>query len=379
MTAFPPGIVRYGEASLSDLLPSVLSSLGLDEPNPLQLELSGRTVVLLIDGLGWNALQAHAADAPFLSRLTGRSLTVGFPTTTAASIASLGTGLPSGQHGLTGYTSRVPDLTEPINWLGWQSAYSGKNLLDTVVPEAVQPTPTAFERAAAAGLAASVVSAHAFRTSGLTRAALRGGTYRPSFTAADTATVVAAASASRSSLTYCYNSELDLIGHGCGAGSEAWRIQLSLIDRAVELMAQRLPTDARLLVTADHGMVDVPAENKVDYDSEPLLSDGVDLIAGEGRARYLHVSPESIDRVRQNWVDRLGPDFDVVARDEAIAAGWYGPVVTASARERIGDLIVLARTAGAVVRSRGEKRLSRMTGHHGSLTEDELLVPLLQL
>lgn len=379
MSAPNPGIVRYGEASLSDVLPSVLSSLGVSGGNPLGLTPCTSTVVLLVDGLGWNLLQSHLDDAPFLAGLAGGSLTAGFPTTTSASIASLGTGLPSGQHGLTGYTSRVAELTEPINWLRWQGAYSGTDALKTVPPELAQPTPTAFERAAAAGVAVSVVASAGFRDSGLTRAVLRGGRYVPVHTAADTATRVAeAARQSGPNLSYCYNSELDLIGHGHGCGSDAWRVQLSLIDRAVELLAARLPEHTRLLVTADHGMVDVPGAAKIDYDQEPVLSDRVALIAGEARVRYLHVAAEHLESVRQNWIDRLGPGYAVWRRDEAIEAGWFGPVVTPAARERIGDLIVLALADGAVVRSRAEQRLSRMTGQHGGLTDDELMVPLLQ-
>src|SRR6185437_15405450 len=129
------------------------------------------------------------------------------------------------------------EIGEPSNWLRWQSASSGNNLLGRLVPEQLQPIPTVFERAERAGVTVSVVSSYAFRGTGLTRALLRGGSYLPVFTAADTATTVAAAAAGRPSLIYCYNSELDLIGHGRGCHSEAWRLQLALIDRAVQLLA----------------------------------------------------------------------------------------------------------------------------------------------
>ncbi len=376
----PAGVVRYGEAALADLLPSALAALGVPgEPNPLELAGSGCVVVLLVDGLGWNLLRRYAEYAPFLASLPGRPLTAGFPTTTATSLASLGTGLPPGEHGLTGYISLLEEVGEPVNWLRWQVASSGANLADRLVPEQVQPRPTAFERAERAGVAVSVVSAHAFAGSGLTRAVLRGGSYRPAFTAADTATTVAAAAAAgRPSLIYCYNSELDLIGHGRGCHSEAWRLQLALIDHAVRLLAERLPADATLLVTADHGMVDVPEDGRIDYDAEPALAEGVEAIAGEGRLRYLHVAPGRLAEVRQRWLDRVGDQLAVLSRDEAIERGWFGPSVGPAARRRIGDLLVLATGPAAVVRRRAEQRLSTMIGLHGALTEDELLVPLLR-
>src|ERR1700722_15080491 len=118
-TATPAaGSVRYGESSLADVLPSVLAALGVaGERNVLELQPADCLVVLLVDGLGWELLREHADHAPFLSSLAPRAMTAGFPTTTAVSIPSLGTGLPSGQHGIAGYTTRLDGLNEPVNWL----------------------------------------------------------------------------------------------------------------------------------------------------------------------------------------------------------------------------------------------------------------------
>jgi predicted AlkP superfamily pyrophosphatase or phosphodiesterase len=363
---------------LSDLLPSVLACLGVaDEPNPLGLQPAPCVVVLLVDGLGWNLLREHIDHAPTLASLTGRSLTAGFPTTTAASITSLGTGTPPGQHGIVGYTTRLDARPEPINWLTWRGAYSGNDLLADFDPDQIQPSVTAIERAEIAGVNATVVSAPQFRDSGLTRAALRGGEYRPAFTAADTATLVAEAARIRPGLIYCYSADLDLIGHIRGCRSQAWLAQLELIDRGVQLILDRLPAGSRLLVTADHGMLDVPEESKIDYDDEPELNAGVELIAGEARTRYLYVQPGQRDSVRARWSARLGDQVAIVTRDEAIDRGWFGPQVTDTASERIGDLIALALSDAAVVRRKAESRSSALIGHHGALTDDELLVPLL--
>jgi predicted AlkP superfamily pyrophosphatase or phosphodiesterase len=372
------GIVGYGRESLADVLPSALAALGVPgEPNPLALEPAECVVVLLVDGLGWQLLREHAEHAPFLSALAGRPLTAGFPTTTAVSITSLGTGAAPGQHGITGYHTRADGIGEPVNWLTWRSARSGIDLTDEQPPERVQPVATAFERAERAGVRATVVSAPAFRASGLTRAALRGGQYLRAFTAADTATSVAETARTRRGLIYCYIADLDLIGHVHGCRSEAWRVQLELIDAGARLLADRLPGYARLLVTADHGMLDVPESAKVDYDNEPLLREGVEMLAGEARVRYLHVAPGEVEAVRGRWEDRLGDRMAILSRDSAIARGWYGPVVSDAARGRIGDLVAVSVSDAAVVRRKAESRNASLVGQHGALTEAELLVPLL--
>ena len=378
ITAPAAGVVRYGQSSLSDVLPSVLAALGVaGEPNVLQIEPAGCAVVLLVDGLGWQLLREHAEHAPFLSSLASRPLTAGFPTTTAVSITSLGTGVPPGQHGIAGYSTRLDGVAEPVNWLTWRGARSGVDLLANQPPEQVQPVATAFERAERAGLNASVVSAPALRDSGLTRAALRGGQLLRAFTAADTATVAAAAAKARGGLIYCYYSELDLIGHVHGCRSDAWRAQLRLVDLGAQLLADALPPGTRLLVTADHGMVDVPETAKIDYDSEPALQEGVDLLAGEARVRYLHVAPGELDAVRARWAEVLGDGMALLTRDEAISHGWFGPDVGEPARQRIGDLIAVSVSELAVVRRKAESRNSSLVGHHGALTDAELLVPLL--
>jgi len=372
--------VRYGEASLSDVLPAVLSSLGVPgERNTLGLADSRRTVVLLVDGLGWELLRRHPDAAPFLAALPGRPLTAGFPSTTVSSLASLGTGLPSGEHGLTGYTSYVEEAGGPVGWLGWSLAGTRGDLREQLVPEQVQPQRTAFERAADDGVAVTLAAPAAFRGTGLTRAVLRGGSFAGSHTAGDTvAQAVAGAARGDRSLVYCYTGDLDLVGHVRGTDSEAWRVQLRLVDRLAEELASRLPPGTTLLVTADHGMVDVDDSTRIDLDASPELTAGVLAVAGEPRARHVHTVPAATADVLTTWRAQLGGHAWVGSRQEAVAAGLFGPLVTPTALRRIGDVVAVARGRTALLRPSAEPLLSSLVGQHGALTDDELLVPLLQ-
>ena len=142
----------------------------------------------------------------------------------------------------------------------------------------------------------------------------------------------------------------------------------------VEAVVSRLPPDAALVVTADHGMVDV--EERVDVDTTPALSLDVTMIAGEPRARHVFARPGAAADVAQRWRETLGTDYLVVDRDEAIGREWFGSVRPAVART-IGDVLALARGSGAVVRSGAEPNQSALLGHHGSLTDAETRVPLL--
>lgn len=376
MTQTP--VPRYGDAALADLLPSVLASLGVDgETGPIALPPARRTVLLLVDGLGQELLARSADVAPFLSGLDATGLTTGFPSTTATSLASIGTGLPPGEHGLTGYTSWVREVDGPVGWLTWTQGRT--DLRERLVPEHVQPRLTALERAELAGVEVTVAAPAVFEGSGLTRAVLRGGTYRGSVTAGDA--VAQAVEGSRRgdrSLVYCYTPDLDLVGHVRGCDSDAWLSQLALVDAYAEELARRLPPDTVLLVTADHGMVDVPEAAQVDFDASPELQQGVRALAGEPRARHVHVEDGAADDVLAAWQDRLGDRMRVATRAEVVAEGLFGPVVTPAAADRIGDLVAIATSEVAVVRRQAERLLSGLRGQHGALTDEERLVPLLR-
>ncbi len=362
---------------LADVVPSVLSAMGVAgfcARIPLPFD-AGGACVLLIDGLGAELLDNHADDAPVLAALRGPTLQVGFPATTAAGLAAVGTACRSGEHGLVGYSFRLPDHGV-INALRWRPHPWGPDLRGEAVPEQVQPLPTTFERAAAAGLAVSVISGAEFSGSGLTRAALRGGRYLGVHALGDLAQSVTAAVAA-GGFCYGYHSELDLLGHLYGPGSPAWRMQLRQVDRLVESVVDALPPGGLLAVIADHGMIASTEAATVDLDAEPALLDGVESIGGEPRARHVYVRNGASGSVLAAWRSALGPHAWVASRDEAIAAGWFGARVRDEVRPRIGDIVAAARDSAVLVRRTVEPLESALIGHHGSLTTAEQRVPLL--
>ncbi len=381
----PPPLPRYGEASLSDLMPSLLAAL--DVPgfaNPLGVEPLRRACVLVADGLGWELLLANRRAAPALAAAAERGgpLTTGFPSTTATSLASIGTGLPPGRHGLVGYTIALPGMERAFNCLRWSPYGLGgsKDLRDRFVPERAQPEPTAFEIAAADGVEVTLVGAGEYAASGFTRAALRGGGYRRTHSLGDQAAgALHSLGKGRRSLVYLYHPDLDRTGHVRGAGAEAWRLELAHIDLLVAHIADRLGGDAALFVTGDHGMVDLRPEQRVDLADQPELAAGVRLLAGEARARHVHTQRGAADDVLAAWRGLLGHAMWVVPGEEAIAAGWFGPEVTDDARARIGDVVAAAHGPIGVVQREVDPTQAILTGHHGSMTPAEQLVPFLEL
>lgn len=375
-----PGLVlpAYGRAALSDLLPAVLAALGVpDTPNPLNLAPTRRACVFLVDGMGARLIERNAEIAPFLAQAlrAGPGLTAGFPSTTAASIGSLGTGLPSGANGMLGYRVLVPGTPRMINLLRWDAP---------VDPLQWQPHETVFERAEREGVEVTQVTAPRFQDSGLTRSVLRGGAFAgaeslPNRVAGALEVLTDAAARDARALVYLYYADLDAAGHLNGVDSENWRGQLAVVDATVRELAERLPAGTTLYVTADHGMVDVPADRRVDVDEDPELQVGVRLLGGEGRARHVYARPGAARDVLQIWRETLEDVAVVRSRDEAVYEGWFGPPESVEERlaPRIGDVVAALLDDWAVVATRREKLESRLLGMHGSLSAAEQDVPLL--
>jgi hypothetical protein len=368
-----PALPGYGENSLADLGASLLAAVGLvREANPLRLRPADRVCVLVVDGLGWELLRGHQAAAPFLSELavSGRALTAGFPAMTATSLTSLGTGTPPGQHGVLGYQVAVPGEGRLLNTLRWDSR---------VDPVSWQPGPTIFERAAAAGIPGFHVADPAVLRTGLSAAALRGA----EGVAAGTLGALAAQAAavlrrSDRALAFVYHGQLDSTGHVFGCSSDAWRYHLGQVDRLAEHLAGALPPGTALYVTGDHGMVDVPPQDRTDADAVPGLRDGVALLGGDARSRHVYAEPGAAADVLAAWREVLGHRAWVVSRDEAIAEGWFGPVDPRVVL-RIGDVVAAATGTSAIVATTAEPLESALIGMHGSLTLAEQAVPLLTL
>jgi hypothetical protein len=359
---------RYGEASLADLLPSVLGALGIPGEHDLMgLPRSRRYCLLLIDGLGWNLLRAHPAQAPFLISLPGRAITAGSPTTTVTSLTSFGTGLPPGRHGVLGYTTRIPGTNELLNALKWHAA---------VDPATYQPHPTVFERAARAGVAVTVVGERKFRTSGLTIAGLRSPGFQGADTVGERVASAAGAASPNHSLVYVYDGDLDTTGHRAGCGSAAWQHQLTIVDRFAEELFDALPAETALIVTADHGMVDVDTANRLDVDDLPALREGVALVGGEARFRHVYAEPGASSDVLAAWRAVLGDRAAVLSREEAVDVGWFG-AVEARVLDRIGDVVASVGGDCAVEMRSVFPVEATLVGLHGALTADEMLVPLL--
>ncbi|WP_058725266.1 alkaline phosphatase family protein [Curtobacterium luteum] len=368
-------------ANLADVFPSCLVALGAADhawlrSHGLEARIALRparsAVVVLVDGLGSAALSARAGHARWLvappASGSAKKLRSGFPTTTAAALSTLTTGRPPGSHGVVGYSGWNPDTGRVMNLLsGW----------DDDVPADWLLGPTLFTEAASLGVDPVVVGPGRYRSSGMTATVLGGARYVPADSIPQRVDAALAETATGRSLVYLYVPELDSIGHKHGWQSDRWTAALELLDGELARFDRALRPDVGVVVTADHGVLDVPEHANLPMD--PALLADVVGVAGDPRCRQLAVAPgadvrDLVGRFRA----RYGKKAYVATRAEAIEAGWFGAVAP-EVVERIGDVVLVARGSWAFNDDRalrpGEVP-KRMLGQHGAMTDEETFVPL---
>ncbi len=321
-----------------------------------------QVVLLVLDGLGWNQLEARPACAPTIRGLEGGAITTVAPSTTAAALTSITTGLPPGSHGVVGY--RIAVDGEVLNVLRWQT--SGRDARATIPPDKLQVhEPFAGHRP-------PVVTRAEFRDSGFTQAHLDRTRFAGWRVSSSLVTEVAQLLGRGEPFVYAYYEGIDKVAHEYGLG-DFYDAELVSADRLVADLLGVLPPGAVLVVTSDHGQVDVG--DRIVTPAPEVLAHVVQQ-SGEGRFRWLHARPGHTRQLLEAARAHHGDTGWVVSLEEVLDDHWFGPVVMPSAQRMLGDVALVARDPVSY-HDPADSGPFELVARHGSLTADEILVPLL--
>lgn len=359
-----PVIPDYGGACVASLVPALLGSGDPPPPWIPEPARSARQVVLLVlDGLGWEQLVSRPALAPVLSAMAGGPITTVAPTTTATALTSITTGATPAAHGVVGYRVRVAE-SDVLNVLRWRTA--GGDARERIPPDKFQSRP------GFAGACPPVVTRAEFAKTGFTQAHLAGtrmfGWRVPSAMVVEVARLLNAGEP----FVYAYYDGIDKIAHERGFGPY-YDAELAAADRLVGDLASALPAGAALLVTSDHGQVEVRGEPIA---VAPELMADVTLLSGEGRFRWLHTLPGTTERVAAGARERYADVAWVRTREAMVDEGWFGGPLSPDVERRLGDVALVPFEPIAFLDPDDTGEL-RMVCRHGSLTPAEVWVPLL--
>jgi predicted AlkP superfamily pyrophosphatase or phosphodiesterase len=358
-----PFLPDYDGPCVAGLVPALLGPLdGAPDWVPTPVLEARQVVLLVLDGLGWEQLQERRNVAPTLAAMKGGPITTVVPSTTATALTSITTGLAPSQHGVMGY--RIAVHGEVLNVLRWTT--SAGEAQQSIPPSKLRPLVPFL------GQRPPVVTRAEYRRTGFTQAHLDGVRFWGYRTVATLVTEVERLLAESEPFVYAYYDGLDKVSHEYGLGIH-FAAELGFVDRVVEYLISRLPPGAVLLVTADHGQIEVG--KAVESLSGDVMAN-CSMQSGEGRFRWLHARAGRARALYDAALDRYGHLAWVKTREEMLDAGWFGPSVGEAFVSRLGDVALVAREPIAFFDPH-DTGPYELVGRHGSLTSAEMLVPLL--
>ena len=341
---------------------SALGAIVGGELNRLALPRVDSALVVVIDGLGIENLTSHTGHARNLAKLLrapkAKAIRCGFPSSTAVSLTSFGTGLRAGLHGILGYQTRTQDNQIRNMLSGWSAADS---------PRLWQANPTVAESAKQLGVAVSMVAHGEYDGSGFTEVMMAGASFIAESDPISRARQANRVSSVKKTLTYLYFAELDQAAHRFGVNSAQWLAALETVDSAIG----ELTGNFGLIVTADHGVIDVSNTSHIYLDEIPGFSDSVELAVGDPRALYCYGDAEAA----RNALNSAGVEGFLATFDELIERGWVQGKHTI---DQVPDFVLIAKGETAFYDKRTAKTQSlKMVGQHGGIDDRETRIPLL--
>jgi hypothetical protein len=364
----PPHLPDFAGGCITNVVPALLERSGWDGSGerpawfPAPAFESDRVVLVVLDGLGWHQLLARRHLAPVLGSMVGGSITSVLPSTTSTALTSLTTCCPPGEHGVVGY--RIHVHGEVLNVLRWATATGDAR--QTIPAAKVQPLVPFL------GHRPPVVTKAEFARTGFTGAHLDQVRFAGYRMPSSLVTEVARQARAGEPFVYAYYDGVDKVAHEYGLG-EFYDAELAATDRLVGDIIDAVPPGTGVVVTSDHGQVEV-GDNLTPL--HPAAAAQVSLQSGEARFRWLHARPGRALALLEAATEAHGEQAWVVSRDEVIDGGWLGPVVSTEAAARLGDVALVARTDIAFTEPT-DTGPYEMIGRHGSATPAEVDVPLL--
>lgn len=358
-----PVLPDYGGACISNVVPALLGDPDrLPSWMPPEAADADQVVLLVLDGLGWDQFRSRLAIMPTLAAMQGGPITSVAPSTTATALASITTGLTPGEHGIVGY--RIASGRDVLNVLRWSTSRGDAR-------QAIPPRSICDHEPFEAQRPPVVVRAE-FEHSGFSEAHLRNtrfvGYRMPSTLAIEVARLLRAGEP----FVYAYHDGIDKVAHEYGLG-EHYDAELTAVEWMVEYLVEVLPRGAALVITADHGQVDVG--DRIER-LHPEVMSHLDFQSGEARFRWLHAmdgaAGDLLEAARAHHADLAW----VLSRDEIVDGGWFGPKVTDAARSRLGDVALVTHQPVAF-HDPTDTGPFELVSRHGGATAAEMLVPLL--
>lgn len=358
-------------------------------------------VLFLIDGFGWRFFERFQ-DAPFLKRIARdgkiEKITSQFPSTTAAHITTIHTGLPVGVSGVYEWYYYEPQIDQLIAPLLFSPA--GVMERDTlkqigVKPASIYPRGILYPALKERGVDSYLFGMREYTPSTYSSVVMAGLEQYAFKTYSEALVNLSLLLEKRTKPTYIhlYFDKLDSICHEYGPDSPQMDAEIETFLLIMENYFERIFNGKKrvlFLMTADHGQVEVDPQTTI-YLNRDMRFSGIERLlktnrygqllvpAGSARDMFLHVKDDLLDDAQAFLAPRLEGLADVVITEYLINEGYFGPEVSSRFRERVGNLVILPYRYESVWWYEKDKFEQRFYGHHGGLTPQEMETVLYSL
>jgi hypothetical protein len=360
----------------------------------------GAVVLFLVDGFGWRFFEKYL-ETPFLQAVTrlgqAARFSSQFPSTTAAHITTIHTGLPVGEHGIFEWNYYEPGLDALVTPLLF--SFAGTFQRDTLKPAGVKarqlfPLQSIYRGLKKKGIGATIFQHREYTPSTYSDVVFAGATAHGYKTLPEALVNLSAALAKARPPAYFffYFDRIDLICHQYGPESLQAEAEILTFLTAMEqvfLKALSAPHPKTLfMLTADHGQSETDPATAVYINRDPRFSgverflrtdrQGLPIVpAGSPRDFFLYIQDGMLDEAQAFLAARLEGRAEVRKVAELADDGYFGPVVSPVFRQHAGDLVILPYRGESVWWYEKDKFEQRFYGHHGGLTPEEMEIPLI--
>ena len=397
---------QYGERSLVEVPNTILSLFGVTTGRPIlpdELYLANATgakkvVLFFVDGLGFNQMSGLKDKIQLFDLLDRHGLvnpiTTVFPSTTAAGLVTAHSGLTPQEHGLFEWSLFFEELDmviETIPFKPYKTNQSDTLLASGGKPSMLYDGETVYEKLAHHGVPSFVFTKKGYASSAFSTATLRGSNVVPFSRGSDL--MVRLRTMLREIKTpayfFVYWDQVDATEHEFGPFSREHIAELNyfsylITDEFLWKLNKKDAKDTCIFLTADHGQVKVESQNilqlddYIDMDHYMLKNKlGLTIVpVGSARDVFLFVEQEKLDEAMKILTDKLSEKAMVIPIWEAIKQGLFG---NGEPKEkflrRSGNILILPHRHGLLVSKSYRKDLSKLSGTHGGLSSEEMIIP----
>jgi len=375
---------NYKDGSIVNLMSSISKAFGKKSSyKELKIlpakELNSKNVVLLvIDGLGYEYLKKHK-NSNLAKHLKG-SFTSVFPPTTASAITTFITGLAPMQHAITGWTMLIKEIGVVSKILPFVPEYGGGRLSEQGVEakSIVQMQSLASKlNVKCYNIIDSFIIKSDFNKSVSQK--LNNMPYK-NLNGFFSNTIKAVKNNNKRKFVYAYWPDFDNFSHEFGNNSKQAEKHFWLLDRKFKRFIAKLKgTDSTIIVTADHGFIDVPKKKIVWLDNHPKLKECLTLpLCGESRVVYCYVHPRKTRQFENYVKTKLKKYCWMIKAEDAVKKGYFGLFEpNKNLFDRIGDYILVMKENYVIKDLMIHKKPRQFIGFHAGVSKEEMIVPLI--